>query len=301
MQLKTPNNYLYLSQFFPKKNILKDGEFSHLNKPDARNEGSLVYCENAEFLKQAIQNPNISAIITTSLLAEMCKVACVITETPRLDYYRLYNHLQRLGLLSPIMEFGRGNLCEIHSSAVISQKSFIDDGVVIEPNVIIGDYVFLGKGTYIGAGAVIGTDGLMPIWDSDGTALRITHAGSIAIGSNVTILANSVVVRSIFPQPTTVGNNTYIGIMTNIGHDVYIGQQCVIAGNCVIAGGSLIEDGAKIWASSSISHGCHVGQNGQIMIGSVVISNIKPGEIVSGNFAYNHRQHTTKYLKERKI
>jgi UDP-3-O-[3-hydroxymyristoyl] glucosamine N-acyltransferase len=295
------NNYLSLSQFFPQKNILRDSQFSHLNQPNAKHEGALVYCENEKFLKQATKNSNISAIITTSLLADICEVGCVVTETPRLDYYRLYKNLHNQNLLEPLMDFGRSNLCDIHPTAIISPKSFIDDDVVIESNAIIGDHVIIGKGSYIGAGAVIGTNGLMPIWDTDGSALRLTHAGSVLIGSNTTILANSIIVRSIFPEPTTVGNNTYIGIMANIGHDSYIGHQCVIAGNCVIAGGCHIEDRAKVWASSSISHGCYIAQDSQIMIGSVVIKDTKPGEIVSGNFAYNHRRNTTKYLKEIKL
>jgi UDP-3-O-[3-hydroxymyristoyl] glucosamine N-acyltransferase len=300
MPIRVRDNQLSLSQFFPNQRIIKDGDFSHLNKPDAEDEGALVYCENEKFFQQALQNPYVSAIITTRVFAERCPISCVISDTPRLEYYRLYNHLQSQGLLSPVMEFGRGNLCEIHPTAVISPNSLIDDGVVIEPHVIIGDNVVIGKGTYIAAGTVIGTDGLMPLWDTDGTALRVHHAGSVVIGNHTNILANSVIVRSVFPEPTTIRNNTYIGVMTNIGHDAYVGNQCFIAGNCVIAGAARIEDGVKIWASSSITHGCHVAKNAQIMMGSVVISNVKEGEVVSGNFAYNHRQHTTKYLKESK-
>jgi acyl-[acyl carrier protein]--UDP-N-acetylglucosamine O-acyltransferase len=299
MKLKIPDNLFRLSQFFSEKSIVRDGNFSHLNQANTDAEGSLVYCANLNFLNQAIQNPNVSAIITTPLLAEMASsLACVITKTPRLDYYRLYKQLQRQGLLSPVMEFGRGNLCQIHPTAVISPKSFIGDNVVIEANAVIGDYVILGNGSYVGAGAIIGTNGLMPIWDEDGTAITLTHAGSIVIGSNSTILANSVIVRSIFPQPTTVGNNTYIGALTNIGHDAYIGHKCLIAGNCVIAGGSIIEDGVKIWASSSITHGCNLAQDAEVKIGSVVIHDLKAGEVVSGNFAYNHRQHTTNYIRK---
>lgn len=299
MKFKTPENILSLSQFFPAKSIVREGNFSHLNQANANAEGSLVYCANVKFLNQAIHNPNVSAIITTPDLADMSgNLGCVITETPRLDYYRLYKHLQIEGLLSPVMEFGRGNSCQIHPTAVISPKSFIDDNVIIEPNAVIGNYVFLGNGSYVGAGAVIGTDGLIPIWDADGIALKITHAGSVQIGSNSTILANSVIVRSIFPQPTNVGNNTYIGTLTNIGHDVYIGNRCLIAGNCVIAGGSIIEDDVKIWASSSITHGCNIAQDAEVKIGSVVIRDLKTKEVVSGNFAYNHRQHTTNYMRK---
>jgi UDP-3-O-[3-hydroxymyristoyl] glucosamine N-acyltransferase len=292
---------LKLSDCFPKNKILTDGYFSHLDQTQTIQKGGLVYCTNQFYLEQAVKNPNVTAIITTQDLSQMIDgLPCVLSEAPRLDFYKLYQNLYKDGLLKPEIEFGRGSNCNIHPTATISGKTCIYDNVTIGPGAHVGDYVTLSNASYIGPGSVIGTDGFMPVWDVDGKAMRINHAGSVKIGENTTILANSVVVRSIFSQPTTIGNDCYIGHLSNIGHDVIIGNRCIIAGNCVIAGGSIIHDMAQVWSSSSVSHGCSVGEAAQVKLGSVVIHNISQREVVSGNFAYNHRKHTTFYLQHKK-
>ena len=299
--MKTLKPRFRLSDWFPPQSIIRDGQFSHLDQANCSEEGALVYSANIKFLKIALKNSHITAIITTPELISLVDIhPCIVSENPRLSYYRLYQTLSLKGLLCPSIDFGRGQSCKIHETCIISPKSFIDDEVTIDAYAVINDYTVLKKGSYIGPGTIIGANGLMPVWDEDGNALRIPHGGGVKIGRNTTILSNSVIVKSIFSKPTTIGNNTYIGILSNIGHDTIIGDRCLIAGNCVIAGGTIIEDGAKVWSSSSITHGSRIGKEGQIQMGSIVVNNVDERESVSGNFAYSHRKHVNHYLQQKK-
>jgi UDP-3-O-[3-hydroxymyristoyl] glucosamine N-acyltransferase len=193
--------------------------------------------------------------------------------------------------------FEIGSGVKIHPSAVVSKLVRIGNNVTIGANAVVEDYSDIGDGSVIGPNAVVGAEGLMSLWDEDGNPVLVPHAGSVAIGENVLVLAGTVIAKSMFMTPTRIGDRCQIGILTNIGHGAQIGQGSVVSGNCIIAGRVTVGSGAWIGASCSIGQGLSVGAKAQVKMGSVVVQNVGDGEIVSGNFAVPHSMNVRAFLK----
>lgn len=286
------------SEFFPESAIARSSLFSILDESESKRPYALVYCQNLHYLHLAIKNPNISTVITTpELAAEVADKGLIIDKNPRLLFFELYAKLQKKGLLKPEMAFGRGKNCKIHPSAVVSDLSRLGDEVSIGPNVVIHDYVSIGDRTVIESNAVVGAEGMLTIWRDDETPLIVPHAGGVNIGEDVVILAGAVIAKSLYCQFTEISDRCQIGILTNIGHGTRIGKCSIISGNCIIAGRVVLGNSVWVGASSSIAQGLEIGDNAQIKMGSVVVGNLRPDEIVSGNFAMDHKRNMKRYLE----
>jgi UDP-3-O-[3-hydroxymyristoyl] glucosamine N-acyltransferase len=180
----------------------------------------------------------------------------------------------------------------IHQSAVVSPKATIAENVVVGPNAVIDDDVLIAEGCVIGAGCVlsrgvkigkssrlysnvtlyhdvevgeaciihsgtvIGADGF-GFAPNDGFWEKIDQLGSVIIGNNVEIGANSTIDRGAI-ENTQIGNGVKIDNQVQIAHNVVIGDNTAIAG-CVGIAGSV-----KIGASCTISGGA--GLAGHISI-----------------------------------
>ncbi len=290
-----------LSDFFSPTQILSDGYFTQLDEVNTKIKNSLVFCQNLDYLRLVNSNPNISCVITKPELAEQLpkELGAVSSPNPKNDFYLLYNQLFQESVIIPKMEFGRGSECYIHASAYISDKSFLGNNVTVGPNVVVQDYSYIGDNSYIASGVVIGAEGLQFI-EHQGRKIRVQHAGGTKIGEDVVILSNSVVAKSLFQEFTYIGNHTQIGILTNVGHGVRIGENCAIAGNCIIAGKAEIGNNVWIGASSSIAQGLKIGNGAQIMMGSVVVDNVNTHQIVSGNFAFSHKNHVYQHIRNKR-
>lgn len=291
-------NRFQTADFFPHEQIVREGGFSLLDEVDTHQPNALVYCQNLHFVQQAIQNPCISTILTTPELAqEVTEKAVIVAKDPRLAYFEIYVKLQQKSLLKPSMNFGVGQNCQIHASAVISKKSFIGNNVKIGANVVIHDHVIVGDDTIIESNVVVGAEGMITIWKADGEPLIVPHAGGVKIGKKCIILSGAVIAKSLYSRFTSVGDYCQIGILSNVGHGAQVGNRTVISGNCVIAGRTVIGDQAWIGASSSISQGLTIGNNVQIKLGSVVVHDLENNAIVSGNFAINHKRNMKRHLE----
>lgn len=301
MQSIQNNHYhLRVSNFFEAAAIVQDGSFASLDEVDTTTPGSLVYCQNLHFLQKAAENAYISAIICPPALAgELVdsSVAVIISENPRRQFFDLYLVLKANGTILPQMDFGIGHGCRLHPGAVISPKSKLGDRVVVGANAVIEDYCCIGDDVEIGPNVVIGAEGLLTIRQPDGRLVLVEHAGGVQIGDGCQILAGAVIAKSLFRRFTHIGRYSQIGIMTNIGHGACIGEACVVSGNSVIAGRCRLGDRVWVGASASVAQGLVVGEGAQIKMGSVVVADVSPGAVVSGNFAVNHRVNMARYLK----
>ena len=88
--------------------------------------------------------------------------------------------------------------------------------------------------------------------------------------------------------------------MTKLGHGAVIGENCVVSGNTVVAGRTRLGAGVWVGASCSIAQGLVIGDAAEVKMGAVVIGDISPGSVVSGNFALNHRANMTAHIRKLK-
>jgi UDP-3-O-[3-hydroxymyristoyl] glucosamine N-acyltransferase len=278
-----------LSDYFSAAELLRDGSFAHLDEAGTVQPRSLVFCQNLAFLETANANRNVTAVITTpELAAEVRAPGVAVSVNPRLAFFRIYRQFVAAGLAYPPMAFGMGEGCDIHPSAVVSPRTRIGSRVTIAANAVIEDFVEIGDGSYIGANAVIGAEGMMTVWEDDGSPLVLKHAGGVTIGREVVILAGAVIAKSLYRNFTHVGDYCQIGILSNIGHGVRVGERCVISGNCIVTGRTTLGDHVWMGVSASVAPGLEIGAGAQIKMGSIVVRDVAPGQVVSGNFALPH-------------
>jgi acyl-[acyl carrier protein]--UDP-N-acetylglucosamine O-acyltransferase len=291
-----------LQEFFSPKQMIRNRSFAHFGNPETTYPGTLVFCEDIEHLHRALQNPNVSAIVTRrqdfDRICAETNAGIAVAEHPRLAYWQIFIALVDRGVLRPEMEFGCGSGCKIHPTASISNKAWIGDDVTVEAHASIGDYCIVQTNSLIGAGARIGADGLENVRAGD-RRLFIRHAGGVRLGERVVVLANAVVSRGVYPVFTSIGDDTHISLLCSIGHQSELGRRCSIAGNCLVGGSVEIGDDVILGPSVTIKDGVRIGNRARIRLGSVVIEDVEDDADISGNFAVRHISNLRNYVRSR--
>jgi len=225
--------------------------------------GDIAFLLNPKFV-QHLEKTRASAVILKSEFQDLCSVPALVTNDPRLVYAKIAN------ILNPPEEMPAGisksaiiasdadinktaSIAEgaiILSKAVIKAGAVIGPGCVVEKNAVIGcktrlsSNVTVGYGCIVGddcivhSGAVIGADGFGFVKDGD-SYLKIPQLGSVRIGNNVEIGANTTIDRGAL-EDTVVGNGVKLDNQIQIAHSVTIGDNTVISAATAIAGSTHI-------------------------------------------------------------
>lgn len=199
-----------------------------------------------------LNTKKVAAIFTTEKLAHHINenIPMIITNNPRLAFSYL----------------------NVESD---ENKSNIDN------NSIIHDCVKLGKNISIGPFTIIGSSGLSPNHYED-RVINTPHIGGVIIDDNVSIGANTVIVRAVMGN-TTIGKYSILGHGVSIGHGCKIGKKVMIAPGAVISGSCTIGDGVWIGPNVSIRENLSIGNDSFIGIGSVVTRDVENNQIILGN------------------
>jgi UDP-3-O-[3-hydroxymyristoyl] glucosamine N-acyltransferase len=183
----------------------------------------------------------------------------------------------------------------IDETAVISPTSKIGENVVIGKNVVIKDFVIIESNTVIGNDceiepfAVIGASSMQRTI-IDNQLFHLEYAGGVKIGERTRILTGAIIQKPYQSFYTTIGNDSVISTKVVIGHGCKVGDRCLLSGNSAVAGNCTIANDVWIGGGAMISDGISIGEKAQVLIGSVVVRNVEDKEIVSGNFALDHKK-----------
>lgn len=296
------NSCVRLSDVFDTGEIAGNAEFETLGQSDSSHANTLAYCDSIFHLRRADANPNVSSLVSTAELIALAKntQGLVVASNPRLRFFQLHERLYRDQLLQPQTIGSIGEHCDIHPTAVISAYSVIGDNVTIGANVVVHDHVSIGPHTFVDSGAQIGVDGLLYYTDQVGNKHHVRHQGGVSIGHHCALLCNSVVVKSVHKGLlTTVKDHCVIGVASNIGHEAQIASNVVISNHCVVARAATLENNCHVGTSSVIREYVQLAEGAVVKPGSIVIDNVAAGEVVSGNYAINHKKHVRQYLESR--
>lgn len=199
-----------------------------------------------------------------------------------------------------------GQNVSIGANCFIGQGTVIGTGTVIYPNAYVGEQVTIGtdcrifpnvtvyRNCCIGsrvtlhAGGVIGGDGFGFKSCGESGLLKYPHIGSVEIGDDVEIGANSTIDRAKTGK-TIIGSGTKIDNLVHIAHNVKIGKNCVIVAQTGVAGSAHIGDGVTLAAQSGVKDHVDIGASAVIAARSGVIGNVQAGNVVSGFPARDHR------------
>jgi UDP-3-O-[3-hydroxymyristoyl] glucosamine N-acyltransferase len=210
---------------------------------------------------------------------------------------------------------GRG--ARILSHVVVAEDAVIGSDALIHAGARIGARVVIGDRFIAQPGAVIGSDGFSYVAPVPGAIeeakeqgavtttdsssyLRINSLGTVVIGDDVEIGANSCIDRGTISL-TRIGNGTKIDNLVQIGHNVQIGENCLICGQAGVAGSTLIGDGVVIGGAASVADHLRIGSHVVITGKSGVSGHVADNRIMMGNPAVDMDRNIEMYKALRRL
>ena len=185
----------------------------------------------------------------------------------------------------------------IHSTAVVSNKAIIYDGVEIGPYCVIGDNVILKSGVKLHAHVYI--DGITEIGEETvifpfavigcipqdlkymGEESRVKIGFQNTIREHVTIHGGTKLGRT----ETTIGNNCLFMVSSHIAHDCIVGNNVVMSNNATLGGHVIVENNVIIGGLGAVHQFVRIGEYAIIGGVSAVTTDVVPYASVSGDRA----------------
>jgi len=188
-------------------------------------------------------------------------------------------------------------MTKIHSTAIVSPKAQIGQGVEVGPYCVIGDNVKIGDNTVLKSHVVIeghtqigknntifpfATIGLVPQdLKFGGEESRVVIGDNNSIREHVTIHLGT----KTGAMQTTIGNNNLLMVGVHIAHDCVVGNNVILANNATLAGHVVIGDNVVIGGLSALHQFVRVGRGAMIGGMSGVESDVIPYGLVMGERA----------------
>lgn len=177
---------------------------------------------------------------------------------------------------------------EVHigDNAVIEANSFIDYGVTIGNNARIDSNVSIchaqiGDNVVILSGARIGQDGF-GFATEGGIHKKIYHIGSVVIGNDVEIGANTTIDRGSMGN-TTIEDLCRIDNLVQIGHNVHIKKGSIIVAQVGIAGSSTVGSYCALGGQVGVAGHVTIADQVQIAGQGGVSRDVKESGIYGGS------------------
>lgn len=186
----------------------------------------------------------------------------------------------------------------IHSTAIIHPAAVIAEGVSIGAYSIIDADVTIQSDCEIGSHVVI--KGVTSI----GRQNRIFQFCSIGEGpqdkkyrgekESRLIIGDGNTIREYVSihkgtqggdGKTVIGNNNWIMAYSHIAHDCLIGNNGTFANNATLAGHVEIDDFVGLGGFTGVRQFCHIGSHSFSAAASVIVKDVPPYVLVSGNTA----------------
>jgi UDP-N-acetylglucosamine acyltransferase len=172
---------------------------------------------------------------------------------------------------------------EIGPGSMISGAVEIGAGCHLGPHVVIIGPTRIGRNNQFHAFSVIGGD-----------PQDKKYAGEpdsrLEIGNDNTIREHCTINRGTAQGGgvTRLGDGNWIMANVHIAHDCQIGDQTVLANNVALAGHVTIDDYAILGGFTGVHQFCRVGAYSFAAIASIVVKDVPPYMMVSGNTASTH-------------
>ncbi len=260
--------------------------------------GQLAFINHVKYLKQ-LKTTGASAVILKTPWLSQCQIPALVTDNPRLAFARAAI------LLNPVKQNLPGiatssviaNSAEVHNSVNIEDNVVIQTGVslnehvhigagsviaknvsigrntFIYPNVTIHENCHIGENCIIHSGVVIGTDGFGFVHDGR-SYLKIPQLGSVKIGNNVEVGANTTIDRGVLLD-TIIYDDVKLDNQIQVAHNVEIGKGTVVSACTGIAGSTKIGENCLIGGCVGIRDNIEITDNVVITGRTFVSSSIK--------------------------
>jgi UDP-3-O-[3-hydroxymyristoyl] glucosamine N-acyltransferase len=268
--------------------------------------GTLSFLADSRHRRE-LATTRASAVVLSAADAPGCPVAALVTENPRLAFARmaslLYPEPEPVPGVHPTAVLAAGltvpasatvgPLAVIEADVELGERSWVGPGCIVQRGARVGAgtrlvaRVTLYPGVEVGArclvhaGAVIGADGFGLAADG-GTWVKIPQVGSVRIGDDVEIGANTTVDRGAIGD-TLIGEGAKLDNQIQVGHNVQIGAHTAIAACSGISGSTTIGKRCMVGGMVGIAGHLTIADDVVITGCSLVSASIRePGSYSSG-------------------
>ncbi|HLZ96640.1 MAG TPA: UDP-3-O-(3-hydroxymyristoyl)glucosamine N-acyltransferase [Steroidobacteraceae bacterium] len=226
-------------------------------------DGSLSFLANSRYRKH-LGGTHATAVVVAPGDADACPVAALVDSNPYLAYAHIATLMYPSSSATPGVHPSAavapeasiapcasvGPMCVIEAGAVVGQRVRIGPGCTIlagahvgadtqlMPRVTLYPAVSVGMRCILHSGVVIGADGFGFAPDF-GTWVKVPQVGSVRIGDDVEIGANTTIDRGAIGD-TIVENGVKLDNQIQVGHNVIIGAHTAIAACTGISGSTVI-------------------------------------------------------------
>lgn len=192
-----------------------------------------------------------------------------------------------------------GSNCWVMAGCRIGDDVTLGNHCVLYPNVVLYDGVRLGDNVTLHAGTVIGSDGF-GYKLRNGEHVKFPQVGTVVIGSNVEIGANTCIDRAALGE-TRVGEGTKIDNQVHIAHNVHIGARSLLCGQVGIGGSTVIKDYVTLAAQCGVADHVSVGSQAVVFAQSGVTKDIADKDQVMGFPAVNRKEWLHEMAAQRRL
>ena len=169
----------------------------------------------------------------------------------------------------------------IESNVSISNNVSIGRGTIIHSNVSISDHVIIGDNCEIFSGTVIGSDGFGYALD-ESLWVKIPQTGSVLIGDNVDIGANTTIDRGAIDN-TVIESGVKIDNLVHIGHNCSVGSNSIISGMAGFAGSVKVGKNCMVGGGARLAPNIKIADNVIISPATIITKSLlKPGKRYTG-------------------
>jgi UDP-N-acetylglucosamine acyltransferase len=187
-----------------------------------------------------------------------------------------------------------------HPTAIIHPNAKLADDVQVGAYTLIGEHVEIAAGTSIGPHVVI--NGHTRIGKNNrifqfsslgeipqdkkyaGEPTRLEIGDDNMIREFCTFNLGTVQDGGV----TSIGNKNWIMAYVHLAHDCHVGNNTIFANNAQLAGHVIVDDFAILGGFTAVHQFCQIGAHVITGMGSVLLQDIPPYVLVSGNPAAPH-------------
>jgi len=280
-------------------------QVDHVDTLQDAGPGALAFLANESYRKHLAATA-ASAVILPAEWQDTCSVPALITDNPYLVYARavalLHPEPARPGGVHPsavVADSARvAGSAWVGPGAVIEADAVLADGVQVGPGCVVGEGARIGeasrlvarvtlcRGVRIGRrvvihpGAVIGSDGF-GLANDGGTWVKVPQVGSVTVGDDVEIGANTTVDRGAI-HDTVIGRGVKLDNLIQVAHNVRIGEHTAIAACAGISGSTRIGSHCTIGGAVGIAGHLDISDHVHITGLSQVTRSIREPGVYSG-------------------
>ncbi len=170
-----------------------------------------------------------------------------------------------------------GDRVALFPGAYVGAGAVVGEDSVLRANAVVEEGVRVGARALIHAGAVLGGDGF-GFADGEGEIAKIPQTGSVELGDDVEVGANSSVDRGAL-EDTLIGSDTKLDSLVQVGHGARVGHHARLCAFSAIAGSARLGNWVIIAGHGGVNNQCELPDGSTLAAMSAITKTVRePGQ-----------------------